>query len=55
MAYMYNALDDLGFTQIVVPPQLRTKLLYVAFYIPVIGHLGENNLWDRLLSLRVFI
>lgn len=37
MAYMYNALDDLGFTQIAVPPQLRAKLLYVAFDIPVLG------------------
>src|ERR1043165_4657999 len=41
--------DELGYLQIVVPSQLRTKLLYIAHDIPASGHLGVKKTLDRLL------
>lgn len=46
---MYTS-DGADFTQILVPSQLRAKLLHVAHDIPASGHLGAKKTLDRLLK-----
>lgn len=43
--------EGLGITQIVVPSQLRLKLLRIAHDVPASGHLGTQKAFNRLATL----